>query len=373
MNTLLSLVFFAVGLVALLLGGRWLRQGFGSLARLAGWGAVGIGLSAVAVGASTPELAVTVVAGRLGASGLALGTIVGSVVFHMLFILGLSALVAPLSVSARWIRRTIPLIILAAVGLLALAWDGTLSRSDGALLLGAMVLWWAWTLLRCRRESEPVRAEFASLVDEPGPQRSRDALDGLLRVVVGVTLLALGAFATLEGVRRSIPASQASHLLFGLTAIAVGTSLPELATSLWATRHGKRDVAVGQVVGGSLTTLLGVTGLAALVAPQGLEVGAETARLDLELLIGVAIFGTPIFFLGSQVRRWEGFFFVTCYAGYLAWLILRALWPGQSGAYLQLVVMLAVPLTVIMVMLAALRTLRRQRPARPVRHRIRGI
>lgn len=371
-DSLLAAAILAVGLALVVVGGVLLRRGLTGLALKAGWAPLGIGLTSVAWGACVPQLAVAIRASFRGGD-LAVGMLVGSVVFQVLVILGLAALLTPLLLSARWIRGTVPCLVLAALVLVGISWDGHWSRSEGGILLAALGLWWLGALWQSRREAEPVRQQFAQLVEAERPQGLRDVVLAVVGSLVGLGVLALGAHATVEGVSRVAVTAGYRILLIGLSVVAISTVLPELIRALRAARRGQPDVAAGLALGGGLTTLLGVGGVAALLDPHGLMLATETLRVDLTLLLTVAILGVPLVLRGTQVRRWEGLFFVGGYAAYLGSLILRAVQPGWIGSYLQLVGWVTIPVAVILVMLGALKAVRRQRPARPVRHRIRGI
>jgi cation:H+ antiporter len=356
----LTLVLFAVGLVLLIVGAELLVRGASSLATAVGISPLVVGLTVVAFGTSSPELAVSTQASLAGQADLALGNVVGSNVFNVLFILGLSALIAPLVVSQQLVRLDVPLMIAASVLLLLLALDGTIGRLDGALLFAGIVAYTTFLIRQSRRESKAVQAEYDEAFGEHGSPR-RGPLQMLLNlglVVAGLALLVLGSRWLVDGAVAMATALGVSELVIGLTIVAAGTSLPEVATSILATVRGERDIAVGNVVGSSIYNILAILGAAAIVAPGGLPVAPSMLTFDIPVAIAVAVACLPIFFTGHLIARWEGALFLGYYVAYTLFLVLAATQhdalPAFSGAMLAFVL----PLTAVTLVWLALRAWR---------------
>lgn len=342
-----ALGWFLLGLILLIVGAELLVRGASRLALRFGLSPLVIGLTVVAFGTSAPELAVSVQAGLAGQADIAAGNIIGSNTFNVLFILGLAALILPLAVSQQLVRLDVPLMIAASVLFSVMALDGHISRFDGLLLLAGIVAYTIFAIRQGRPDDPAIGAVYA--------QESGAAQIGwlarlpvqLVLIGAGLTLLVLGANWLVDGAVTIARALDVSEVVIGLTMVAAGTSLPEVATSLVAALRGERDIAVGNVVGSNLFNLLGIGGIAALVTPGGLEVAASLVRLDLPVMVAVAFACLPIFATGHRIARWEGALFVGYYAAYVSYLILastqHAALPPFSGVMLGF----AMPITVV--------------------------
>jgi cation:H+ antiporter len=323
--TLLTVVLLAVGVVLLVVGAEFLVKGAASIASRIGVSPIVIGLTVVAFGTSAPELAVSVRAAILGSTDVAFGNVAGSNIANVLLILGASAAVGPLIVTQRIVRLDVPLVLLASVAVYLMALDNRIGTIDGALLFSAVILYTGLLIWGSRRESRDVSQEYAESVEEvegraaerPLPVQVLVAFGGFVGLVVGAQLLVTAAtdVATQLGV---------SDLVIGLTVVAIGTSLPELATSMLAAFRGQRDIAVGNVVGSNLFNLLSVLGATAIVSPDGVVVRNSSLRLDLPVMLVATVVLLPIFWNGFVIRRWEGFVLLGFYATYLGYLILDA-------------------------------------------------
>jgi cation:H+ antiporter len=311
------LLLFALGLASLVLGGELLVRGASRLAAALGISPLVIGLTVVAFGTSAPELAVSLLAALRDQAGLAVGNVVGSNIFNVLLILGLSALITPLAVSLQLVRVEVPLMIGASVAMPLLALDGRVGRIDGALLLGSGVLYTVAAIRASRRESGQTA------------ERQRVPAASVLNVAVGLALLVVGSRWLVAAATAAAAALGVSDLVIGLTVVAAGTSLPEVAASVTAAVRGERDIAVGNVVGSNLFNILVVLGGSALAAPGGVPVPAPAMRLDIPIMIAVAIACAPIFASGRRIDRWEGALFLAAYAGYVATIVFTA-GPGRS-------------------------------------------
>lgn len=359
-------LLIAVGFAVLIAGGEVLVRGAAGMAKAARVAPLVIGLTVVAFCTSAPELAVVLKASFAGQADLAVGNIVGSCICNVLLVLGLSALVGPLVVSARLVRLEVPLMIVAAVAVLVLGFDGCIDRRDGLMMFAAMLVYMVWTVLTSRRESREVQEELARLAGEGNqetPPKRRAAGLGiqLMLIAAGVAMLVVASDWLVDGSVTIAKLLGVNELIIGLTILAVGTSLPELATCLVASFRGHRDLAVGNVVGSNILNILAVLGLSAAVAPDGINVSAEALKFDIPVMIAVSVACLPIFFTGWKIDRWEGALFLGYYVLYLAYLAGTAnpddLWARQLGI---VVLVFLVPLTVVTLAIGVLRTWRKR-------------
>jgi cation:H+ antiporter len=350
----------AFGLVVLVFGGEMLVRGASRLAAAMRVSPLVIGLTVVAFGTSAPELAVSVQASLAGNAEIALGNVVGSNILNVLFILGLSAVIVPLVVSSQLIRRDVPLMILASLLVLVFGWDGRTSRLDGLLLFGGLLIYTYWCVRQSRRETADVQSEFAQAT--PPPARGlRGTLVQVGLIVLGLILLAAGARWLTGGAVTVAEAWGVSRLIIGLTIVAVGTSLPEVVTSIVAAWRGERDLAVGNIVGSNLFNILCVLGLSSTIAPDGVDISSTALQFDIPVMIAVAVACLPIFFTGNRISRWEGGLFLFYYVAYTAYLVLDAMDHAFSRTLAGVMVVFVVPLTVITLVIAVVRSLGRDR------------
>jgi cation:H+ antiporter len=337
---LLNLLLIAGGFVVLVLGAEWLVRGASKLAAAAGVPSLVIGLTVVAFGTSAPELAVSVSSGLAGSADIALGNVVGSNIFNVLLILGLSAMAAPLIVSAQIVRIDVPIMIVASVLVWALALDHSIGRVEGGILFALIV---AYTVLQIR-EGRKSGADAGAIANGDG--KPSVALNVGL-IVVGLVLLVFGSRVLLEGATGLARAMGVSELLIGLTIVAAGTSLPELATSVLAAMRGERDIAVGNVVGSNIFNLLSVLGLSAVVVPGGIAVAEGALSFDIPIMTAVAVACLPIFFRRHLIARWEGAVFVAYYAAYTLFLVLDTTDHAALHGFRQAMMLFVLPLTVL--------------------------
>jgi cation:H+ antiporter len=351
----MTVVLFVAGLGLLVLGAEWLVKGASRLAAALGISPLVIGLTVVAYGTSAPEMAVSVKSAWAGQPDLALGNVVGSNIFNVLLILGASAIITPLVVSSQLIRLDVPIMIGASLLTLLLAGDGSVGRLDGAILFALAVAYTVFQIRQSRKESAAIREEYGK---EYGPQRTSTAVNVAL-IAAGLVLLVLGSRWLVNGAVAFAQALGVSELVIGLTIVAAGTSLPEVATSILAAFRGERDIAVGNVVGSNLFNLLAVLGLAGLVAPGGLPAPAALLRFDLPVMVAVALACLPIFASGALIARWEGALFLFYYAAYTAYLVLAAQQHDALPAFSAVMEAFVLPLTAITLAVVGWRAWRR--------------
>lgn len=308
---MMIVVLIAAGLVALVVGAELLVRGAAALALHLGISRMVVGLTVVSIGTSLPELAVGIDAARLGSGSLAVGNIAGTNVVNVLLILGLSAAIAPLAIASSTIRFELPMMAAAAILFLVLSLDGDLSRLDGAILLLFAAVFTVQTVLKGRKDPT------VDIEDPLGKPRSPLFEAGLM--VAGMVVVIVGAHWLVLGAVDAARAFGVSEAMIGLTIVAIGTSMPELVTTLVGTIRGERDVAIGNLIGSSVYNLAFVLGLTALLIP--LEVTQELIRIDLPVMVAVSLLCIPVFITGRKVSRTEGVVFMLTYLAYLGALV----------------------------------------------------
>ncbi len=314
-------LYLLAGLLLLYFGAEWLVAGAAGLARSLGMRPLIIGLTVVAFGTSAPELVVGIDASIAGQGAIALGNVVGSNIANLGLILGLTALILPPAVDVQVLRREVP-VLLAVTALLPLALvDGWLARWEAAVLL-VLAVGYPWWMIRSARIGSLAAAaemeEAAELAAALPPAGSRLRL--ALRAVVGLALLVGGGRALIEGAVGIATTAGMSPRVIGLTIVAVGTSLPELATSLIAAGRGHADIAVGNVVGSNIFNILLIGGASAMTAPIVAPIGS--VAIDLVAMGALTVFAVAAMRTRRKVDRVEGAVLVLGYVGFLTALLL---------------------------------------------------
>jgi cation:H+ antiporter len=355
---------FVLGLGALIVGAEALVRGASKLALSVGVSSLVVGLTVVAFGTSSPEVAVSVGAALSGSSDIAVGNVVGSNIFNVLAILGLSALIAPLAVHSQLIRQEVPIMIGASVLLLVVVLDGKLGRMDAALLAVLLLGYTIFLIRQSRAETKETRDEYESGI------RHRGAWDGhwavqLLLVAGGLGLLVLGSGWLVDSAVAFARAFGVSDLVIGLTIIAAGTSMPEVATSVLAAVRGERDIAVGNVVGSNTFNILGCLGASGLVSGQGLAIAPAVMNFDIWVMIAVALACLPVFLAGREIGRGKGLLFIGYYVAYVAYLVLDAQGHDALPAYSRIMLGFVLPITIVTLVAMLLRDQAQRPPEGP--------
>lgn len=351
----MTTLLFILGLVLLVVGAEALVRGASRLAAALGLSPLVIGLTVVAYGTSAPELSVSVQSALSGQVDIALGNVVGSNIFNVLFILGVSALITPLLVAQQLVRLDVPLMIGVSVLLLVFALDGVLSRFDGVLLFVGMIVYTIFAIRLSRSETAEIQAEYAQEFGSPASNAPTSLLVQIGYIIIGLVLLVLGSRWLVNGAVTFAQWLGVSELVIGLTIIAAGTSLPEVATSVIASIRGERDIAVGNVVGSNIFNILAVLGLSSIVAADGIPVSTAIRRFDLPVMIAVAVACLPIFCSGHLIARWEGALFFVYYIAYTLYLVLDAASHDALPAFSGFMLSAVLPLTVITLMVITVR------------------
>jgi cation:H+ antiporter len=354
---------FIAGLLALVAGAELLVRGASKLALAFGISPLVVGLTVVAFGTSAPEMAVSVGAVAGGKTDLALGNAVGSNSFNVLFILGLAALITPLAVHVQVIRQEAPILIGSAVLLMVLAMDGRIALFDSALLFGLLIAYTVFLIVQSRAQNAAAGAAAGAYTDElkppePGRWDSRPPVQVLL-VLAGLALLVGGSQALVGAAVSFAKALGVSDVVIGLTIVAAGTSLPEVAASVTAAIKGERDIAVGNVVGSCVFNVFGVVGLAGLTAAgiglDGLAVPDAVRHFDLWVMLAAMVACLPVFLSGREIARWEGALFLLYYVAYTAYLVLSAQQHAVLPAFSDVMMGFVIPLTIVTLVAAMLR------------------
>lgn len=353
----IQLVWFGAGLAALVVGASSLVRGASKMALSLGLSPLVVGLTIVAFGTSAPEMAVSTAAVLNGQGDIAVGNVVGSNIFNVLFILGASALIVPLVVHIQLIRQEIPIMLGASLLLLALALNGSIAMWEGALLLVLMVAYTAFLVIQSRKETAAAATEFNEEIT-PAAQGTWDAhwaaQAGL--IFAGLVLLVLGSDWLVGASVAFARAFGVSDVVIGLTIVAAGTSMPEVATSLTAALKGERDIAVGNVVGSNTFNILGVVGLSGLVSgTSGLGIADSLLNFDIWVMLAVALACLPVFLTGREIARWEGAVFLGYYVAYVSYLILAAQQHAMLQPFFSAMLGFVVPLTIITLVVVWLR------------------
>lgn len=354
----MQVVWFVAGLAALVVGADALVRGASKLALSLGISPLVVGLTIVAFGTSAPEVAVSTGAVLGGQTDIAVGNVVGSNIFNVLFILGASAVITPLVVHLQLIRQEVPIMVGATILLVVLGLDGRIAWYEAALLLALLVAYTTFLVIQSRRESATAAAEFDAELQPPAP----DAWDAkwpvqVALIAVGLGLLVVGSDWMVDAAVAFARALGVSDVVIGLTIVAAGTSMPEVATSLAAAFKGERDIAVGNVVGSNTFNILGCVGVAGVASGSaGLVLAPSVLAFDLWVMLAVALACLPVFLTGREIARWEGALFLGYYVAYTAYLILAAQSHAALPAFSSVMLGFVVPLTVVALITSVLRS-----------------
>lgn len=349
---------FVGGLVFLIVGAEVLVRGASRLAVAVGITPLVVGMTVVAYGTSAPEVAVTVQAmyAQPARPDLAIGNVVGSNISNVLLVLGLASIASPLLVSRTLVRATVPFMI-AVTGLVWwMASDGEIDKVEGLGLLAGAVFFSVFSVMRSRRATTAALAQSRKQghhSDEP--KKNSRGLINLMAIIVGLVLLVYGARWLVEGASEVARLLKVTELVVALTVVAVGTSLPEIATSVVAGIRGHRDIAVGNVVGSNIFNLLLVLGFCATVSPEKIRIPADALRYDIPIMFGVSLACLPIFYTNWIINRWEGLVFLCCYAAYTVFLYLKATENSALDAYMNSMIYFVIPAIALILIVLAVR------------------
>ena len=323
---LTNAAWFLAGLGALVVGAEVMVRAGGTLAARLGISPIVIGLTVVSIGTSMPELTVGVVSAAQGNGALAVGNIAGTNIVNLLLVLGLSALLLPLAIEIRTLRLELPVMAMAALLLWALAADGLLSRLDGLILLVGAIIYTVVLIRMARHESREVTTEFAAAYAADGAARAvsvngRRTMLHVGMMLGGIAVVVLGAEWLVDAAVGMARGFGVSDAFIGLTVVAIGTSAPELVTTIVSTLRNERDIAIGNLLGSSIYNILLVLGITCLVPAHGLALPPSLVRIDIPIMVAVVLGCIPIFISGRRVRRVEGAAMIVAYLCFLAFVL----------------------------------------------------
>lgn len=350
----MAILTFFFGLGTLVLGAEMLVRGAGRLATSLGISPLVVGLTVVAFGTSSPEVAVSVQAALSGKTDLAVGNMIGSNIFNILFILGISALIAPLMVNAQIIRQEVPILIGSCLLLLGVSLDRRIGPAESAVLLGALLSYTAFLIAQARKEPGNTAGLYQKKNQEAGTW-DRPLYMQIILIFTGLFLLVTGSDWLVSASITFAKFLGVSDMVIGLTIVAAGTSMPEVATSVTAALKGERDIAVGNVIGSNTFNILGGLGITGLVASGGLPVPVAVMNFDLWVMLAACFACIPIFTSGREIARWEGGVFFGYYVAYVCYLILASQNHDALGAYSAVMMVFVIPLTAITLVVMMLR------------------
>lgn len=309
-----SLTLLILSLVALYIGAGWLVQGSSALALKAKVSPLVIGLTIVAFGTSAPELVVSLNATLSGQGDIAIGNIVGSNIFNIGVILGFSATICPLQVKKQLLRIDIPVMLAATLLLAVLLWNGTLSRIEGFFFLAGIIVYTLFSLFYSRKHGEGPNLELEE-------QPKHWAVD-TLAIIGGLAVLVCASRLLVDNAVSIAKELGMSEAVIGLTIIAAGTSMPELATSIVAAYKRKTDIAIGNIVGSSLFNILAIAGSCSLIHPIEAK---NINHIDLLVMLAISVLLLPLVKSGQKISRTEGVVLILFYVIYMFWLLRDAI------------------------------------------------
>lgn len=309
-----DILLFITGIIMLFLGGESLIMGATRLARALGIRPIVIGLTVVGFGTSAPEFVVCIIAALKGSSDIVLGNIVGSNIANIGLILGIAALIRPISIHMKLVKVEVPLMICLSIALYAISLNLGLGRIEGAFLLACLIAFTIYSYRAALRESRQVREEYKEFIGNNGSKLGQAAF-----IAAGLVLLVIGARFIVNSAITIATVFGISEVVIGIAAVAVGTSLPELATSIVAALRKENDIIAGNILGSNIFNI-GMLGLVSVIKPVG--VNPELLRFEYPVMVALALLVLPIMRTGHRVSRAEGIFLLLIYSAFISALFL---------------------------------------------------
>ena len=314
MEILQIILLLAGGIILLYYGGGILIRGATSFALRLGMSELIVGMTIVAMGTSAPEAFVSIMASFQGSPGIAIGNVIGSNIANIGLALGLAAIIKPVFTQSSFFRRELPFMLIASVTIFAITADRHLSRHDGIILLVLMAIFISYCILNSKKNKNDSSAEDESEILKSG-------IHDIVFIALGLIGLAFGSDIFVDGATRLARLLGISEFIIGLTIVALGTSLPEVATLLISTIRGKSGIAIGTIIGSNIFNILLVLGIAGSICPFGIEEGSF--MIDMSVMLGFAVIIAPLSYFGKRVARWEGIILLLGYLGYIAYIVIR--------------------------------------------------
>lgn len=311
----LQIVLLFAGLAGLYYGAEWLVGGASRFARSFQIKPIVIGLTIVAFGTSTPELVTSVTAGIKHLSDIAIGNVIGSNIANIGLILGLSALVRPLTIDMKLLYREMPIVVGISFLLYFMGWDGTLSRTEGGILCGGIAVYTFYVYRVALKETNAIEHEYEEFLEA----KNTNSKSNIFLILIGLGALLAGAHFLVHAAIYIAKSIGISELVIGLTVIAVGTSLPELATSIIAAIRKESDISVGNVLGSNIFNILAVLGISSIIQP--LSINANSLIVDMPVMLFFSIFLIPLITWKFVLTRGQGVILLMGYSIYVLWLL----------------------------------------------------
>tara|TARA_Y100001968_G_scaffold133702_1_gene121949 strand:- start:14 stop:1090 length:1077 start_codon:yes stop_codon:yes gene_type:complete len=312
---LFSIVEIIVGIFLLFIGGEFFIQGSVALSLILGIPQIVIGLTVVALGTSSPELLVSLNSVFKGSDSLAASNVVGSNIFNILVVLGISSLITPLKVKSRIVRRDVPLLIAISCSVWAMSSTGTLTWQSGIFLLFCLLINTIWEINTINEKDDDIKTAEPEINDF---SLSNNLVSTITKLVFGIILLSFGANVLVSGSQDLARTLGIKETIIGLTIVATGTSLPELVTSIVAAFKGKTDLAIGNVIGSNLLNQLLILGSCTLFSGLGgLSISTDLIRTDIPIMVLTTFACMPIFWTKGKITRFEGFILLNIYIFYV--------------------------------------------------------
>lgn len=308
-----SVTLLILSLFALYIGAGWLVKGSSEIALKANISNLVIGLTIVAFGTSAPELVVSLNASLSGQGDIAIGNIVGSNIFNIALILGISAAIHPLQAKRQLTRLDIPILIAATIAITILFWDGKLGRVEGIFFLVGIIAYTLFSLYYSRKHEKKVEEQSGELEKQPDPWYK-----DVLYILGGLAILIFASNLLVDNAVSIAQELGVSEAVIGLTIVAAGTSMPELATSVVSALKKNPDIAIGNIVGSNLFNILAIAGTSSVVHPI---VSDNINFIDLLVMLGLTLLLLPLAKSGQKISRAEGWLLILIYVGYLGWLL----------------------------------------------------
>jgi len=347
LSPLPPILLLFIGFTALIAGAELLVRSASKIALLIGLSPLLIGLTIVTIGTSAPELAVAAAGALENQTDVSLGNVIGSNIFNVFFILGLLATISPIHITRKIIRIDVPIFIAASVLLLVLSLDGKIGVFDGIIFLLAVVAFIAFEFYISKSEGNNMSVENKPAVADKPADKAKTVTIHAIVVAMSIGILAIGSHWVVSGATTIARQLGISEFIIGVTIIAFGTSLPELATSLVALRRGQRDIAVGNIIGSGIFNIIGILPVMALLSGNGVLVPHEVLAFDIPVAITAAIVCLPIFFTGYRISRWEGVLLLGYYIAYTLFLYLEHIRHDALPTLNWIMVVFVAPITIL--------------------------
>jgi len=342
---LIAAAILLIGLLLLGLGGDILIRGSVALADRTGISRLLIGLTIISIGTSAPEFAISAYASWLGKTDIALGNIIGSNIFNVLFALGIAAIISNLRIHRKTNIIDVPIMLGISVLAYVMSFTGNINRWSGLVLFTIFIVFNLFLIFYERKhpgEAAEISAEAEELL-----KHKKSIPVSIVFIVIGLILLAVGSKVLVKGAEDLARLMHLSELIISLTIVAIGTSVPEAITAMIAAFHRETDMAVGNIIGSNIANISGVLGLSALLAPHGIAVPIEVLQFDFPLMLASSFACLPIFYTGHQVSRGEGIILLTYYILFITYVILRATHHPDLNLFNDALLFFCAPLTIL--------------------------